>query len=445
MQNKVFETIGKYNMLKVGEPVLVGLSGGADSVSLSLCLKGLGYKVSAVHINHCLRGEESDRDEAFCRKFCEDNDIGLVVHKVDVNAYCAENKLSLELGARQLRYRLFDETMKKLNINKLATAHNLSDCLETTILNLVRGCSVKGLCGIPPVRDNIIRPLIECTREEIENFLSEKGQCYVTDSTNLVDDCSRNIIRLNVVPQLKRINQGLYKSYRSSLENFKAVSSELEAAANEILIKARLSDDCYSIAELLELNNPLIGTVAAKILSAFGVEPSSEKIERVISLCKNEGKLTLADNCYAECKNGTLRLFEQAKKADESFSHTLMIGESCECFGKKIAVKRIEKLNQIDNIHKKFTKNIIDCDKIIGVLVVRNRRNGDRIRLCKRNVTSSVKTLFNASVPRQERDRVIFLADDEGVIFVEEFGIAQRVCPDESSENLARIEISHCH
>lgn len=445
MQNKVLATIEKYNMLKVGEPVLVGLSGGADSVSLSLCLKKLGYDVFAVHVNHCLRGEESDRDEAFCRSFCADNDIELVVHRVNVSDYCKEKKLSLELGARELRYDVFQKTMKQLNINKLATAHNLSDCLETTILNLVRGCSVKGLCGIPPVRENIIRPLIDCTREEIEKYLSENNQEYVTDSSNLVDDCSRNIIRLNVLPQLKRINSGIYKSYLSSLDNFRTVSSQLDASACSIIKDSKISENSYDVHKLFSVKQPVLGTAVGMILGNIGVEPSSDRIERIISLCESEGKLTLSENLYAECKNGILRLYRQEACKNEVFSQNISVGENVSCFGKRVSVRYTDKSDFSFNVHKKFTKNIIDCDKIKGVLVVRNRRNGDKIRLSNRKVTSSVKTLFNASVPLEKRDKVVFLADDDGVIFIEGFGVAERVSPDNSSVRLAEIIIASCH
>lgn len=241
MLDKIASTILKYNMLVPGERVCVGLSGGADSVSLLFALKELGYKVFAVHVNHNLRGEESKRDENFCRSLCEKQGIELFVESVDVRGYCQENKLSCEEGARTLRYSAID---KHLNGCKLATAHNLNDCFETTLFNLVRGCGVNGLKGIPPVRGEIIRPLIAVTREEIEAYLAARCLEYVTDSTNLQDDCSRNILRLNVVPQLLRINPSLYKTYLKTLNVFEASDEYIRAQADEALEKAESGNCC---------------------------------------------------------------------------------------------------------------------------------------------------------------------------------------------------------
>ena len=180
-------------MLSSGDQVTVGLSGGADSVALLCVLKelenDLDIKISACHINHCLRGEESDRDQKFCEQLCLKLDVPFSSIAVDVTGYCRKNKVSTEEGARILRYNALLDVCKG---NKLATAHTLSDNAETVIINMVRGSALDGLCGIPPVRGNIIRPLIGCSRAEVESYLDALGQQYVTDSSNLTDDYRRN-------------------------------------------------------------------------------------------------------------------------------------------------------------------------------------------------------------------------------------------------------------
>ena len=200
MLNKVAKTIEKYNMIKKSERILVGLSGGADSVSLLLCLRELGYDISACHINHQLRGDESLRDENFCIKLCRDLDIPIDVHRINVKEYCKMNSTSLEDGARKLRYNIFSNA----ETEKIATAHTLSDCFETLLFNIVRGTGLKGLCSIPPVRDNIIRPLIDCTREDILEFLKKHNQSFVTDSTNLETEFTRNKVLVSIF--LKKLN-----------------------------------------------------------------------------------------------------------------------------------------------------------------------------------------------------------------------------------------------
>lgn len=441
MLNKVKATIEKYNMLKAGERILVGLSGGADSVSLSLCLKELGYDVCCVHLNHCFRGDESDRDEQFCKTFCNEQTFPLVSFRKDVDAYCVANKLSPELGARKVRYSCFSEALEKLGCEKIATAHTLSDCLETTLLNLTRGCSIKGLCGIPPVRDNIIRPLIDCTREEIESYLAQKSQGYVTDSTNLVDDCSRNILRLNVIPQLLRINDGLYKSYLTSLANFRTADEAIENAALSGINSAKLTDNSFDAEKIHNLKQPYSGTALSHILKIFSIEPSSERITSLLYICENGGRITLSKTYYAECKNNVLSILKDKRTAVQKFEVPFSESLKLEAFGKTFETMPLEISEMSPIVHKKFTKDVIDCDKIIGVCVVRNRRNGDKIRLAGRGVTSSVKTLFNADVSQNMRDGIFFIADSEGAIFIEGYGIAERVKPDENSKRCVKIKV----
>ncbi|MBR2955503.1 MAG: tRNA lysidine(34) synthetase TilS, partial [Ruminococcus sp.] len=176
MLKKIRNTAEKYNMIKSGDAVVCGLSGGADSVCLLLSLNQLSaemnFALEAIHVNHCLRGEESDRDQQFCHDLCKRLNIPFNAVSCDVKGYSEKNGLSCEEAARKLRYGIFREySMGKL----LATAHNADDNLETMLLNLIRGTGLKGIAGIPPVRDNIIRPLIAVSRLEIEEYLQKCG------------------------------------------------------------------------------------------------------------------------------------------------------------------------------------------------------------------------------------------------------------------------------
>ncbi|MDE5649348.1 MAG: tRNA lysidine(34) synthetase TilS, partial [Oscillospiraceae bacterium] len=215
MIDKIINTIEIYSMIKKGDRITAALSGGADSVCLLLVLKELSESynitVDAIHINHCIRGEESDRDEEFCRSLCTKLHIPITVIRTDVPSAAAGSKKSLEETARDIRYETFKKHAGKNG--KIATAHTLSDNAETVILNLARGTGLKGLCGIPPVRDNIIRPLIEITRQQVEDCLKEQNQGFVTDSTNLSNDYTRNRIRHNIIPELLKINGGFYKTF----------------------------------------------------------------------------------------------------------------------------------------------------------------------------------------------------------------------------------------
>ena len=162
--NKIKETIEKFSMLNPDDKIIVGLSGGADSVSLVYSLHSLKYNIVAVHINHMIRGEEADRDELFVTDLCNKLNIPLKVYKKDIPKIAKDMGISEELAGRKVRYLCFDEVLKEYSATKIAVAHNMNDSLETTIFNLLRGSGMKGLCGINPVNGNIIRPLIETER-----------------------------------------------------------------------------------------------------------------------------------------------------------------------------------------------------------------------------------------------------------------------------------------
>lgn len=210
MNHNARATIEEFSMLAQGDTVAAAVSGGADSVALLdfLCAQlDLGLTVRACHLNHCLRGEESDRDEQLVRTMCAQYGVALDVRRVDVRALAHTRGLSLETAAREARYAFFEEVARTHGC-KIATAHTLSDAAETVVLNLARGTGIAGLCGIPPVRGDIVRPLIGCTRAQTEAYCAAHGLCYVTDSTNLTDSCTRNHIRHNILPQLFRVNPG---------------------------------------------------------------------------------------------------------------------------------------------------------------------------------------------------------------------------------------------
>ncbi|MBQ9109096.1 MAG: tRNA lysidine(34) synthetase TilS, partial [Oscillospiraceae bacterium] len=202
MKANALKTIAEFHMLTQGDFVAVGVSGGADSVallSLLCCLRGeLDLTLVACHINHNLRGAEAKRDEDFVRRLCDRLGVECRVLSADVAALAREEGRSVEETARQVRYRFFAETAGKRG--KIATAHTAADNTETVLLNLARGSGLRGLCGIPPVRGNILRPLIGGTREQTEAWCCQNGLEWVEDSTNAADDYTRNRLRHHAVP-----------------------------------------------------------------------------------------------------------------------------------------------------------------------------------------------------------------------------------------------------
>lgn len=242
MLNKIIEKfIRQHDLLRKDGKYIIALSGGADSVSMLLILKSLGYHLEAVHCNFHLRGEESDRDEKFCLDFCEKQDIPLHLVHFDTKTYAQVHKVSIEMAARELRYQYFEQLRKDTNADDICVAHHRDDCVETILLNLIRGTGIQGLTGIAPRNEHIVRPLLCVSRSELENYLGSIKQDYVTDSTNLIDDVQRNKIRLDIVPLLKKINPAVVENiYQSSLYLREAQKMAFYAAKDSLLEGKRL-------------------------------------------------------------------------------------------------------------------------------------------------------------------------------------------------------------
>ncbi len=438
MTEKVKAAISEFGMLSEGERVLVGLSGGADSVALMLVLIELGFEVFACHINHQLRGEESDRDERFCIELCKGNNIKLFVEKIDVITICKENRLGVEEGARLLRYQAFN---KYSNGAKIATAHTLSDSLETTLINLTRGTALKGLCGIPPVRDNIIRPLINCTRADIEEYLNAKNQSYVIDSTNLSSDYTRNKIRHEVVPKLMEINPSLYNSFSKMVTTIIQENLYLDEVASSILAEASCGENEYSASVLLSQKKAITLRCIARILKDTDQECNSDKVTEIYRILGNNGKINLSRNVYAIVKSGKLKVQTIIKKGTLKIEQNLELENEIDFLDKMLYAK-VKTFNQGDMINKTFTTIILDYDKIQGKAIVRNRRDGDKIKFLNQKHTTSIKTLFNSDIPLEKRDELIFLADGNGVIFVEGYGISERVRVGGDTKNVLELVIT---
>ncbi len=438
MLDKVRKTISEFNMISEGETVLCCLSGGADSVTLLLCLLELGYKVRACHVNHQLRGGESLRDEEFCRDLCARLNVQLDIYRKDVGKYCEENGFSIEEGARKLRYEIFAQC----GADKTATAHTLSDSMETALFNMARGTGIRGLCGIPPVRNDIIRPLICCTREEVESFLESRNQTFVTDSTNLSDDHTRNKIRHRVIPVMREINRSAENAFGAMSCSLRQDMEYLEAQSEEVYKAAAAGGNSFSRRVLNSADCAIKNQVFMKILSQNGLACSHDRVRELIRLSENGGRADVGSGLTVLCSRDSIRIVNSGslKCGDVSFA-VVPGGEYC-FFDKKIVVKIIDMSSFECNVNKKFANCIADYDKIKGEILLRNRRNGDRIKLEGRDFTSSVKKLFNERVPAEKRSRTVMLSDDEGLFFIEGFGISERVKVTGSTKRLLICKIS---
>lgn len=228
MWNKVGAFVARYNLLNYNDLYIVALSGGADSVALLLLLKEQGFRIHAAHCNFHLRGEESDRDETFCVELC--GRLGIELHRVhfDTNTYADLHHVSIEMAARELRYRWFEQLRQDIGAAAVCVAHHQNDSVETILMNIIRGTGLRGLTGIQARNGFVLRPLLCVSRDEIERFLAERGQSYVTDSSNLTEDYMRNKIRLQVLPLLQTLNPAVLNHILQTAENLAAAQATID-------------------------------------------------------------------------------------------------------------------------------------------------------------------------------------------------------------------------
>lgn len=413
MLSKVLKAVEQFDLIEKGDNLCVALSGGADSVALLKAMIQLKdnlsiNKITAIHINHCLRGNESQGDEHFVIKLCEQLDIPLTVKRVDVS----KMKGSTELNARKVRYNAFDQIIKEGY--KVATAHTKSDNLETVIFNMARGSSISGLCGIPPKRDNYIRPLILCSKEETEQF----AQDFVTDSSNLSDQYSRNYIRHNVVPDLKSINAQVENSVLNMSNSLREIDCFLNQTATEQINNIKTHNG-YDVQKIKAMPIAIAKRVLSIIVkNELDINLDSFHLNALYSMLFNLTRLQLKNDCFANICKGKLT-FENNEK-----NENLQI--------------ILEKTQQVNNL---LINCCVDCDKIVGEVTTRTRQAGDKIKL-KGRPEKTLKKLFNEiALPVSRRENLPILADSKGVIFVPFVGVAHRVAVDEKSKNILKATV----
>lgn len=266
---KIKKFISSNGLLEDGAHVIVGLSGGADSTALLLVLLRLGYKCTAVHCNFHLRGPESDRDQEFVTELCRDLGVELTVCDYDTKKYASRCGISIEMAARDLRYADFERIMKQSGAIAVCIAHHRDDSVETVLLNLMRGTGIKGLTGIKPRNGSIIRPLLCVSRQDIENWLSDIGQTYVTDSTNLETDYTRNKIRLQLLPIMRSINPDVDNAISETAAHLQQAYTIYSQAIKEAESRIVSKDGSLISIPMLRQSKAL-GVILFNILSPLG-------------------------------------------------------------------------------------------------------------------------------------------------------------------------------
>lgn len=441
VSEKVLKAIGDFKMLENTEEIVVGFSGGADSVCLLHILNSFkdlfGCSLKAVHINHGIRGDEANDDEAFAKNFCIKHNIHFEVFTFNCIEEAKITKETLEECGRRLRYESFNKVCGEKS--KIATAHNANDNAETIIFNITRGTSVKGLCGIPFVRDNIIRPLLYCSRKEIEGYCRENELEFVTDSTNSEVEYTRNKIRHLILPVLEEINPMYVSSFNALSDNAKIVTDFLSNKTDDLIKKAKIDEFKYDKKILLEADKAIVyEMLCSEFFEYCNLVLDRKKVYCLYDLLVNGGRLQLYGNIFAEVKKDYLRFY----RTNMNFSKDIIkISEfPFEVLFGNYSVNLEKNTNNSKIVNQISTTDVIDCNSISGNLVLRTRNAGDKFTLPKRNVTKSLKKLFTEeNIPIEIRDEIPVISDDLGVVWVYGFGVTKRCCAEKHSDNIILV------
>ncbi len=417
-------TIERFAMLAPGETVVVGLSGGPDSVCLLKSLKSLGYKPHAVYVDHGLRPDETGKEIDFCRSLCASLDVPFGVKSIDVRAYAKEHGMSIQEAGRRLRYKALDASAFEAKAGKIAVGHNLDDLIETFFINLLRGAGPKGLSSIPPVRGNIVRPLIERQRKEIEEFLDEEKTSYIVDSSNLKKDYLRNRVRLTLIPALKALSPALSGTLSKTIGILREEERYFDIAVTKTLMRliSRKKDMSIELflAPLETMDRVILRRVLRRVVDEVrGLrEVSLLHIEDIIGLIQKglpgdrlylpkgvrviKQYSTLLLTCEPPVRLGTYGL-EPGSDA--------VIKEA----GILIKATAVDLSPDVDG----RTAIVLDADKTALPLTVRARKPGDFFYPYGFGKRKKLQDFFvDEKVPRDERDRVPIVTSREDIVWV---------------------------
>lgn len=447
---RVWQIMTQQNMLTPADTVVVGVSGGADSVALLHILltlqreKGIPARLVAAHIQHNLRGEESRQDEAFVRQLCADRGVECRVKEADVAALAIEWGTGTEDAGRRVRYAFFEELAKEFAPAKIATAHNRKDNMETVLLHLTRGSGLQGVGGIPPIIGNRIRPLICCSREEIEGYCAENGLAYRQDSTNADTAYSRNRIRQEVLPALSKINPQAEEAFLRFSEIARQDDACLQALAADLVAEVTRPEHRYRLAPI-QTAPPSIGARALRqiIHAETGVLPETTHIRELLALPEQGGEVTLPGGHRVVDYHGDLCFPKTADPPAPAEDTPVEWGRDYVICGKtySLSLLSLEEYENKQKVHKILLKNALDYAMIVDGLYWHARRPGDVFR-SKGRPAKTLKKWFNElAVPPWQRQEWPILRDRDGIVWMAEGGSAERVAVTANTKQILCITI----
>lgn len=448
LEQKALCALRQYSLFSQGDRIAVGVSGGADSVALLRFLAALrpqfGWDLVVCHIHHGLRGAEADRDECFVRALAEQLGLPCAVSRIDAAALALRDHISVEEAGRMARYAFFAQTAGEGG--RIATAHTLDDSIETVLMNLVRGTGLRGLCGIPRIRGNIVRPLLDCTRAEVEDYLSALGQPYCTDSTNLTDDYTRNRIRHDILPRLCALNPNFPGAMARMLPRLAAQQALTDCLAAQSAQQLHAACGGMSRQGLSALPEPVCDRLLLRLLEQNRLPVSAAAVERMTETLRTGGKLDLAARSWFFVAQGDLAAVIYAPPGGIPPVPVPLPQEETPVilpFSPQKSLKLTLCNKIVANTSEKFNisllKYAIDCDRIKGYSFMRTRRPGDTFIVGKKQLSLG-EAWAAAGIPALLRPALMVLADEQGVLWAEGIGSSSRAAVTENTKQYVIIE-----
>lgn len=447
MINKVIRFVKENKLIDKKDKLIIGVSGGADSVCLLLVLNELKteYELSltVVTVNHHIRGEEALRDVLFVENMCNQLGVNCIKSDVDVITFAENEKMSEEEAARILRYQEFYRIKDQLEADKIAVAHNLNDNSETILFNIFRGTGIKGLTGMNPRRDHIIRPLLSCSRPEIENYLDENNICYITDSTNNSTEYSRNKLRLDIIPEVKKhINEKADYNIVGAAKNLAVIYDFMEEEADKAYEK-------YVTGGLIQEEGLKLHAAILSMLVRRVIENKAGKLKD-ITQNHIESVMALKDMQVSKSVNlpyGLIAIrkydgisIDVEKETTDTFIEKDVLVDGIAINNKYVDLSIYESNMDHKNIVDVQYTKLLDYDKI-NRLTVRNRRAGDYIMLSPDGGKKKLKDYFiDLKIPKEERDKILLVADGSHVAWIIGYRISAYYKINENTANVIEIK-----
>lgn len=427
IEQKVLKLIKSESLLEKGDKIIIALSGGPDSTFLLHLLKKYQKKynltISAFHLNHKLRGKASDDDEKFCKAICDELGVEIHIYRKDIKAVAKKNKVSVEEAGRDARYSILNNLTKKLQYNKIATAHIRDDNTETVLLNIIKGTGVSGVSGIPIKRDNIVRPLLTLSKEEILFYLKSEKIEFVNDESNQSEDFERNFVRLSLVPNIKsKLNPNLDETLFNSSQIFKYIKNYIDEEVRNVIQKSVIKNDVdveIKIAEILKHKSAIVSELfRSVILKKWKISTSYDEINRLIGLLNQQSgkEANLSGNLIARKERDFLRIFLKASDLPSSIV-SIKIGEKIKNYYGTLAIELSSEMPSRSNQNKNI--EFISGDNIESEFILRNWEKGDRFYPLGMTGSKKISDYFvDSKINISEKNEIQILENKKRIVWV---------------------------